>query len=229
MKRLGISPEYIYKPISGSFNMNEKRSFMGSKMMDIEDTIILDQRDIVYYQQPSGEQFDINQELILDPIIYSISQDKNDNHLFGVDNSQSDVDRNNKTKWVLEVNMRKILRNYIYSNIKSSRTFNGISSSDTSTKSVNESIYRYIDDNIIDRYEYSKIDFYVEYVNLSENNINRYTTNYDPSIEIEDNSFRNIRTLFSEDSSMVRIFLTQEKSSKEFTFNYYFNIYFNKK
>ena len=82
MRKKGISPEYVYESVAGSFNMREQRSFFGSKMMYIENDIILDKRDIVYYQQLTGEQLDLTQELNLESNLYSISQDKLDNQYF---------------------------------------------------------------------------------------------------------------------------------------------------
>ena len=230
MRKKGISPEYSYIPIPGSFNMIEKRSFMGSKMMDIEDKIYIDNRDIVYYQQLNGEQIDLNQELSLSSYIYSTTQDKNINHKLDIDPTQSDLDKNNKTKWVVEINLRKCLRNYIYAQIKNNRPFEGITNSDTIYKSVNESIYKYIDDNIIDRYEFSDIEFFVNYISLNnDNNTKRFKTNYNSSIESKENRFKSIRTIFSNDKSFVRILFTQQQDSKVSTFDYYFNILFNKK
>lgn len=229
MKKKGISPEYIYESVSGSFNMTEQRSFFGSKMMYIENDIMIDNRDIVYYQQSTGEQLDLTQELNLESFLYSTSQDKLTNHLFGLDISQTDDEKNNKSKWVLEVDLRKILKNYIYANIKNNRTFELIKNKNTQTRSVNESINKYIDNNIIDRYQYKNIDFFIKYIPLNENNTSQFETNYDSNIESEDNKFSNIRTIFTEDKSMVRIFFTQQQDSKEYTFNYYFNISFEKK
>lgn len=229
MRRNSISPEYKYSPINGTFNMNERRSFFGSKMMDIEDSIVLDKKDIVYYQQSNGEQIDLTQELNLNSVIYSVSVDKNDNHTFELDPSQSESDKNGKTKWVTEINIKNILRNLIYSQIKTNRTFEGVLNNNTSSKSVNEAIYNYIDNNIINRYQYDRIEFYIKYISLDDNNTKRFKTNYNSDIESEDNVLINIRSVFTTDQSNVRIFFTQQEDSKESTFDYYFNIYFEKK
>lgn len=229
MRKKGISPEYIYIPVPGSLNMHESRSFLGSKMMYTEDSVYLDSRDIVYYQQSNGEQIDLTQELNLDTILYSITTDKSNNSQFGMDPDQSEQEMENKTKWVMEVDLREILKNYVYANIKNNRTFEGVRNQDTQYKSVNEAIYKYIDNNIIDRYEYSNIEFFVKYIELNENSSNRFQTNYDPSIEEENNVFTDIRIVFTEDKSMARIYFTQQEDSKEYTFDYYFNIIFIKK
>ena len=229
MRRNSISPEYKYSPINGTFNMKERRSFFGSKMMDIEDSIVLDKTDIVYYQQSNGEQIDLTQELNLPSMIYSVSVDKDDNHTFELDSSQSESDKNGKAKWVTEINLKNILRNLIYSQIKTNRTFEGVLNNNTSSKSINESIYNYIDDNIIDRYQYNRIEFFVKYISLDDNNTQRFKTNYNSDIESKDNVLINIRSIFTIDQSNVRVFFTQQKDSKECTFDYYFNIYFDKK
>jgi hypothetical protein len=229
MRRNSISPEYKYIPINGTYNMTEKRSFFGSKMMDIEDSIVLDNSDIVYYQQLNGEQIDLTQELNLTSMIYSVSVDKENNHTFELDPSQSSEDKNGKTKWVTEINIKNVLRNLIYSKIKSNRTFEGVLNKNTDPKSVNESIYNYIDNNIIDRYQYNRVEFFVKYISLDDNNTQRFKTNFNYRIESKDNIFTDIRSIFTTDESNVRIFFTQEKDSKEYTFDYYFNIYFDKK
>lgn len=229
MKKSGISPEYIYSEVPGSYNMTEQKSFMGSKVMYIEDTIRLDNRDIIYYQQLSGEQFDLVQESNLEPNLYSISQDKFDNHTFGFNIDQSDIEKNSRTKWVIELNLRKLLINYIYANIKNTRSFEFIRNKDTQSKSVNESIYKYINNNIVDRYQYKSIELYIQYISLDENGINRFDVRYDKNIESEDNKFTNHGLIFTEDTSIVRILFDQQRDSKEFTFKYYFNVNFIKK
>jgi len=229
MKKKGISPEYIYNPVPGTLNMQENRSFFGSKIMYIEDDVILNNRDIVYYQQSNGEQINLIQELNLESYLYSISSDKLNNLQFGMDPDQTQQEMENKTKWVLEIDLKKVLKNYIFANIKNNRTFENVRNKDTYYKSVNEAINKYIDNNIINRYGYSNFEFFIKYIELNENNSNRFQTNYDPNIEIEDNKFNNIRIVFTEDKSMSRIFFTQQQDSKEYTFDYYFNITFIKK
>ena len=229
MRRRGISPEYIYESVIGTFNMSEQRVFFGSKMMDVEDTISLDSRDIVYYQQSNNEQIDLNQELNFEPNIYSLVEDKQNNHTFGFDNTQSEIEKNNKTKWVVEIRLIDLLRNYIFSNIKSERTFEGILNNQTNVKNVNQSIYEYVDVNIIDRYQFDTVDFFVEYKLLSDNNTLRYETTFNSQIENQTNKLNRIRTEFNDDRSMVRVFFTQEQNSQDYTFDYYFNLNFSKR
>jgi hypothetical protein len=120
-----------------------------------------------------------------------------------------------------------ILRNYIFHKIKQVRTFKGIKNSDTYSKSVNDSIYAYIDNNIIKRYELNKVNLYLEYKSLTEiNNLKRYEVNYNSNIEKV--LFTKYRSEFNSDKSIVKIYFRQEKLSTDFTFEYYFDILYNK-
>ena len=59
--------------------MLEERTFFGSKMLEIEDRIIIDDADIIYYQKTNQEQENLTQEKLLSPIIYSSSNEKEAN------------------------------------------------------------------------------------------------------------------------------------------------------
>ena len=41
MRRTYISPEFIYQKVNGTFNMQEHSSFFGSKMIEIDDEIVI--------------------------------------------------------------------------------------------------------------------------------------------------------------------------------------------
>jgi len=58
MRRDYISPEYKSVRVYGTFNMLEESNFFGSKMLEIEDSIIISNQEIIYYQNENGEQID---------------------------------------------------------------------------------------------------------------------------------------------------------------------------
>ena len=76
MRRNYISPEYQTKSVQGTLNMLEESTFFGAKMLEIEDSISIDNLDIIYYQTLVGEQLDYSIESSLDSYIYSSSLDK---------------------------------------------------------------------------------------------------------------------------------------------------------
>lgn len=168
MKRNYISPEFKYTKVSGTFNMLEDKTFFGSKMLDIEDEIIINSRDIVYYQDTNKEQENLTNEKLLPPVIYSMVKDKEKNHKLLIDEYQSKFEKLNNTRWILEIELDQILRNYIFSQLKYSRVFEGVVSSETMNNNINQSIYDYIDLNVLDRYVFDKIDLFIEYKSLIE-------------------------------------------------------------
>ena len=229
MKRNNISPEFTYNNIEGSFNMIEQKSFSASKMMKIEDDIILDNRDIVYYQQLNYEQLNLNQEINFSSIIYSITEDKKDNMTFSIDTSQSDYERQNKTKWKMVINLNSILRNYIFAQLKSSRCFEGIKNESTKYKNINSAINGYIDDNILNRYEFETLTLYIKYKSLEDNDNLRYDNTYNYQINSSDNIFKKVNITTSMDESFIICKFTQEENSNEYNFDYYYDLKFKRK
>ena len=71
MRRSYISPEYQNRAVYGTLNMVEESTFFGAKMLEVEDSISIDNQDIIYYQRSNGEQLDISTETSLDSYIYS--------------------------------------------------------------------------------------------------------------------------------------------------------------
>lgn len=168
MKRSYISPEFNYTKVNGTLNMLEERTFFGSKMLEIEDEVVIDNRDIIYYQKNNKEQINLVQEKLLTPVIYSASIDKESNHSLTIDESQTEFEKLNNTKWILKINTRELLRNYVFSQLKFSRVFEGVISLNTRSNSINEAIYDYVDQNVMDRYNFTRIDLYLKYNSLLE-------------------------------------------------------------
>lgn len=228
MKRTYISPEHIYLRTNGTKSMTEQKNFYGSKMMDIEDTIIIDNRSISYYQNPLGEQISIVNEIILPPVIYSFDDDKKSNHLFEINKSQTILDKERNTIWDLNINLKPILKNYIFANIKYNRTFESILNSMTYYNNINMAINDYIDNNIIKRYKFKTIDFYVYYTTLQNINTYRYQINFDSGVYNDNNKTNKLLTNVDLDYNKLTGTYRQEKSSTEYNFNYYFTITFEK-
>ena len=166
MKRTYISPELLHTRTNGTFNMIEQKALFGSKMMEIEDEIFFDTRDVVYYQQNNGEQINFTQEQLYPPVIYSILDDKIENHVLELFPGQGEADLNSNTRWLLTINVRNILINYIFSQIKNARAFEGVLSNLTKDEDINLAILSYIDSNILDRYSFGGLTLYLTYNDL---------------------------------------------------------------
>jgi hypothetical protein len=231
MRRTYISPEFDYKKVFGTFNMKEESSFFGSKMLEIEDSLQLQDQSIVYYQNSKGEQIDLDIEKLSPPIVYSVSEDFKANHTLVLDDSQSDFLRNTTTRYILTINLETILENFLFATLKQYRTFDGVKSSMCYSGDINFSLKQYVIKNVVDRYKFDRVELYLNYVDLRDQNIRRYNNTWaiNPSaISIESNKLKNVQTETEYDFSSIRLTFNQQKSSQLFSFEYYFKLFWEK-
>jgi hypothetical protein len=225
MRRTYISPEYHSNLVPGTLNMVEESNFFSAKMIDIEEEIKIDNIDIRWYQNPSNEQIDLSIESTINPSFYSTSNDKKSKHTLFLDKTQSDYQKERNAKWILDIDVRSILSNYIFATLKKYRTFEGVKNNTTVYNDVNISIKDYINFNIINRYKIKKIDLYLAYRNLTEQGL-RYKNNW--NINLPDSSlFDKYQRISEYDESKVRLIFEQLNSS-QYIFDYYFNISFER-
>lgn len=227
MRRNYISPEFKYTNINGTMNMMEQTSFFGSKMLDIQDLISILNENLIYYQDQSKEQLNFSLEKNLDPIVYSSVNDKLSNHTIKSDESQSSIQVGSNTKWNIEIDISKILSNYIFATLKKYRTFEGVKNNMTIFNNIDSGINDYIIKNIINRYKYKSVDFFVDYKSFSEDGSMKYKNTF---VEITNNSFitKKIQSILNDSQGKLNIIFNQEKYSTSYNFNYYFNLYFEK-
>jgi len=228
MRKNYITSDYYYNNVYGSYNMIEESNFFGSKMLEIEDSIFLDKIDLIYYQNDKNEQLDINTEKILESKSYSSILSKNKNHKLLLDDKQSDYQKENLTKWILDINLSSILGEYIFAQMKTNRTFEGIRNNMTFNNNINASLIYYIRYNVLNRYKFSGIDIYIQYENLLNDSLYKWDNQYDETIQNYQNKIIRYETDLKWNQSEVKILLTQEKPSSAYNFKYYFNILFEK-
>jgi hypothetical protein len=228
MRRTYISPEYINKKVYGTYNMVEESNFFCAKMLDVEDSIMIENQNIVYYQRRNGEQLDLSIESTLPSIIYSSSDSKSKNHTLVIDDSQNDYDRNNNTKWILDISLKNILTDYIFSTMKRYRTFEGIQNSMTIENDVNVALTNYINYNVLNRYKLDQLILYISYRDLRNQSVLRYKNTWKNDIAIKENIMKKVQTETSFDGSTIRAFFNQEKSSSTYVMDYYFTLSFVK-
>jgi hypothetical protein len=231
MRRTYISPEFDYKKVYGSFNMKEESSFFGSKMLEIEDSLELTTQSIVYYQNPKGEQLDLDIEKLSPPIVYSVSENFKANHTLVLDESQSEFLRNTTTSYVLTINLETILESFLFATLKQYRTFDGVKSDMCYSGDVNFSMRQYIIKNVVDRYKFNRVELFLNYVDLRDQNIRRYNNTWSTNptaISTETNKLKNVQTETEYDFSSIRLTFNQQKSSQLFSFEYYFKLFWEK-
>lgn len=228
MRRNYISPEFEYKEVFGTYNMVEESNFFGAKMLEIEDSILINNQNIIYYQMPNGEQLDLSVENTLQSYVYSSSIDKEKNQILSIDTSQTEYTKENLTNWYLDINIKPILTNYIFSELKRYRTFESIRTNMNSYNDINAAIKGYINYNIIDRYKLSTIDLYIKYKDLRSQNLLRYKNSWNYDIVNPSNKLTKFQSEISPDGSYTRITFNQQKPSSSYAYEYFFNLYFEK-
>lgn len=237
MKNNLILSKYITEGVQGTKSVYDNRTFFGSKMVDIEDLIFVD-NSVIQYTEVYDEIDKRNNGYQYYEDIYNIEKD----YLVMLDDikslnqnitllSQHDIDLNINTNWLIVINWKVILEEYLYYRLKEARTFKVIKYSDTIKENINIYIRDYIQQNLINRYDFDYIDLYVEYVELDqydkEKDVNlSYNPIFDISVRKEGNKIVNANlTKFSE---LLNINYKQTESSKSYTFKYYFDLYFKR-
>lgn len=228
MRRTYISPEYINKKVYGTYNMIEESNFFCAKMLDIEDSIEIANQNIVYFERKNGEQIDLSVESTLPSIVYSSNDSKLTNHTLILDPTQNEFDRNNNTKWIMNINLKNILTDYIFATMKRFRTFEGIQNGMTIENDVNISLRNYIDYNVLNRYKLSQLKLYISYRDLRNQNVLRYKNVWKNSIVNEDNLMKKIQTETAFDDSSIKLNFSQEKPSSVYVMDYFYNLLFVK-
>lgn len=224
MRRNYISPEYKYTPVNGTYNMLEQSSFFGSKMLEIEDSISIGDNNIIYYQNINNEQIDISVENSLPSIVYNSSNSKFSNHTLVIDESQGPSQLESNTKWIIEIDLKKIFTEYLFATLKEFRTFEGVKNNMTSYNDINFAINEYIFRNVLDRYKYSSIDLFISYRDIRNQNLLRYKNDWNLNMISDTNKVKRIQTDTAFDESKTKIMFTQEKPSNQYSFEYYFNL-----
>jgi hypothetical protein len=228
MRRNYMSPEFNKVKVYGSFNMVEESNFFAAKMLDIENSIYLQKQDIIYYQNLSGEQIDFSVESTLTSNVYSAINNKRDYHTLKIDETQTLTQKNKNTKWNLEINLKQILSDYVFASMKRYRSFEGLTSKMTRYESVNVAIQRYVEFNVLDRYKLGEVELFISYKNLRSQSLLRFKNDWNPNVESAENKFTKLQTETAVDGSSIKVSFNQEEDSQQFSFDYFFNLYFEK-
>jgi len=228
MRRNYISPEFQKNNVYGTYNMLEQSNYFGSKMLIIEDSISIINQNIIYYQKSNGEQIDYDTETTLESTIYSSSDDKLLNHTLILDQSQSQYNLDNSTNWILDININTLLSNYIYAQLKKFRTFEGMKNDMNIYNDVDVAIKKYIDLNVLNRYKYSSIELYIKYNDLRNQNILRYKNTWNENIINPIYKINKFQSATDLNQNNVVIQFNQSQPSKNFNFDYYYNVNFDK-
>jgi hypothetical protein len=217
---------------NGTKNMKTSKSFFGTKLIDIEDSITIDNISIKYTDIYGYQYFNTNP--IEKETILNLSELKKRNHQIKLQ-TQNDFNISNNTIWEIIINIEEILRQYLFFKIKESRTFKTVKQEHTKNNDINLSIYDFINFNILNKYKIDHVDFYIKYKSILNNNKFDKSVQYDPifdnTILKSENLIKNY-TFIKKDEfdnlSNIKIIYNQIKNSLEYKFDYYFNLIYKR-
>jgi len=252
MKDNLILKYYESETVNGLFNLLEEETFFSSKIMELEDEIIINDLGIQYYEfyvdaeptdtsaliesKMNGYQYNelniFSETFNLMDLVYV----KNKYHKIEL-SQQSDYDKSHNTKWSITIDIKNIIIDYLFAKVKEIRTFKSLNYNNFMNQNINESIRKYIELNILDRYKFEEIDFYVKYTNINKNSVYNLETlkQFEPlflqDIELDKYKVKNVLTKsdnYLNQFDDINVNYSQTESSKEYKFDYYFNLHFKK-
>lgn len=242
MKSTLILKSFDTDGVPGTMNLKEIRTFFGGKMLSMENEININSDAInfsyVFASKNTGYQY-IDKENIPDDweqeYIQNLSDLKSENISITLLN-QPLADLNNNTKWRLEIKANNILRDYLFFKLRESRVFQGIKYSDFYNKSINDSVYSYIDSNLMDKYKFGGFDLYVRYFNIPEQSSTRtqillqFQPNFSETVYVPENKVSNYSFISLDEYKFQKIVIhyQQTKPSTSYKFDYYYDLKFIK-
>lgn len=249
MKEDLILKRFKKELVNGTFNLLEEETFFGSKIMELEDEIIIDDKSVQYFQyffnadvgdttgqtlaKNNGYQYSQLNKLVETFNLLDVVDLKYNNHTISKA-TQTTRDEKYNTKWVIDVNIRNILKEYIFAKIKERRTFKSISYDKFLSRDINNSIYEYIELNLLDRYSFNYIDFYVRYVDIKHNiiwsdlKLKQFDPQFRSDIGLPEYVDHNVNVEIANFIDPIANLKINYFQTKPYKFDYYFNIYFKK-
>lgn len=165
MRKTFLTKEYSIEGIAGTFSMKEQRAFFSSKILEIEDTMYIGNNNINW-----TESQDKTQGIRLEDVngSFNTEQVKRNNHSIRISPQQTDQEKREFTKWEFTFNIREMISEYLFAQLKSNRTFTAIDNSKTASLDINTAINQYIIDNVYPRITFYNIVLYVQYYKIGE-------------------------------------------------------------
>lgn len=236
MRNSYLNTEYTHSPIFGTKSMLEKKSFFGSKMMDIEDEFIVDQQTIVFKEDPITKEqttAGVGTEVVNNN--YNFDVLKSNHHTINFNSKQTETERIELTSWEIILDVDTILEDYLFSKIKQSRAFLDVYNSMTKDSNTDLAIRSYIKLNLLKRIRVKKINFYVQNFAIIDNpTLLKYNPRYNLQVKLNaisktgDSKLDNVQIDRNIIDDTLIIIYNQKKNALQFKFDYYFDIVFEK-
>lgn len=243
MKSNLILKKFSVNSVPGTMNQTELRTFFGGKIIYTEDEIYIND-DAIKFSQIVNNTINGNNgyqyyDITTIPDDWEITFNENlsdlkQNNQVISQYSQTQSDKNNNTRWLININGAQILKDYLFFKIKEQRVFKIIRQNDIYSNDINNAIYEYINQNIFNRYKLDSIQFYVNYYSITDQTIyNNIVLQYNPIFNPDVYQTANLTNISIQNYdpynfNSVSILYNQSKPSNQYNFNYYFDINFAK-
>jgi hypothetical protein len=225
MRRNYISPEFKYNKVLGTYNMVENPSLFGSKVLEVEDKITIDSNFIQWYQRSSGEQIDQNSEINFGVSTLDVVNLKKVNSTLELDKSISESTRDQNPRWILTINLKNILSEYLFATLKNWRTFEGVENYMTLNNNVDVSIREYINQNVLNRFSLDRVELFLINEDFVKNGGLKYQNTFDQNVN---QPFTKFESETDPNQTDVVIKFYQGSSALKSNLRYYYNIYYSK-
>lgn len=228
--------------VPGTMNVRDLRTFFGGKIAYTEDNIKINSDAIEFSYVSDGKEAgyqnfdksDIPEDWETE-YIENLTDLKDNYHSISLLN-QTSVNLRTNTRWKIEINARNILRDYLFFKFRESRTFQVINYDELYNKAINDTIYNYIDWNILSSYKFDSIDLYILYSDIpklqttKKNILLQFEPNFLEDVYIEENKVSNFNVVNLDEFDFSNIIINyfQIKSSDTYKFDYYFDLNFIK-
>lgn len=182
MRKSFLTKEYSLEELNGTFEMKELRNFFSSKILEIEDEMLVGDNNIIWQEnanQTQGIGIDTENRIL------NTFDLKTDNHTIRLQPNQSDQQKREFTRWEFTFNIRQIITQYLFAQLKKNRTFEGIDNNKTFKGSVDRAIRQYIRKNVFPRIEFARVDLYIQYYKLGEAIPGLFDQNNEPIIALQ--------------------------------------------
>jgi hypothetical protein len=224
MRKSLLLKEYSSMVQPGCISMKNIKTYMGSQLIDIEDTIRINDNTITWSENTKQEQLGINE----------ISRSEN---LYDVKYKYQTLISNKQEFPTVEftIDVNSILIKYLYLMLKTNRTFEGLDTN--AVNNLDISIVDFINYNIFDRYKFKSILLFVKYYPLDNTHLmydvkNDFNITWNNNIRMTDNELINNNILVKnfevnqKDNIIVKY--KQTLSAKLYTFNYHYDLIFDR-
>lgn len=231
--------KFSINAVPGTMNQRELKTFFGGKILYSEDIININDDSINFSQVVSdynnGYQYFDNTTIPEDwetNFSENLSDLKANRQTISLLSQNSDSYQNN-TNWQILIDGSAILQDYLFFRIKEQRVFKMINANELLSNDINTAIYEYIKVNIFPRYRLERVDFYVKYYDIQKQSIySNIKLQYNPTFNVDVYSSENLTNakIIGFDPykfDVITAQYNQSKSSKQYSFDYYFDLTFS--